>query len=82
MGSNRLSLFATKTRLMQFYKGKKPLKCDVTMNNQIMCGKQYHSFSTKCPIYDIPKILNNCSFMITEKNQTHWLLLLCKTDIF
>ena len=30
---NRLSLNATKTRLMRFYKRKKPLKCGVIMNN-------------------------------------------------
>ena len=36
-----------------------------------LSDKHYHPFATKCLIYDIPKIINNCSSMITEKIQTH-----------
>ena len=30
-----------------------------------------YSFATKCLIYDIPKIINNCSAMITEQIKTY-----------
>ena len=51
-----------------FYNNQGPYTLRQT---KLLSGKHYHSFATKCLIYDIPKIINNCSSMITEKIQTH-----------